>query len=98
MMLIRMDIQRIMTNTKPPIMLCVAKNINDHTTFITSWTANTWIAIFTSFLSNPSLQTKNRDIPIRTYNVLHIGPKAQFGGVQLGLARETYHVVISFRV
>ena len=87
-----------MTNTKPPIMLCVAKNIIDHTTFITSWIANIRIAIFTSFLSNPSLQTKNKDIPIRTYNVLHIGPKAQFGGVHPGLGKETYQVVISFKV
>lgn len=52
----------------------------------------------TFFLSKPSLHTKNKDIPISTYNVLHIGPNAQFGGVQLGLANEAYQVVICGRV
>lgn len=98
MMLINMDIHSIITNTKPPNMLWVPKKTNDHSTFKNSWIANIRIAIRTSFRSKPSLQTKNKDIPIRTYSVLHIGPKAQFGGVHPGLGKETYQVVISFKV
>lgn len=56
------------------------------------------MAICTFFLSNPSLHTKNNEIPIRIYKVLHIGPNAQFGGVQLGLDSAAYHVVICGRV
>ena len=93
-----MATHRSSTSTKPPKMLCVPKNTKDHTTFIISCTANTPIATCTSFLFKPSLQIKNRDIPINTYNVLHIGPNAQFGGVQLGLGRYAYHPVISLRV
>ena len=56
------------------------------------------MANLTSFLSNPSLQTKNKEIPIKTYNVDHTGPNNQFGGDHTGLARAAYHVVISGKV
>ncbi len=97
-MLISIAIQSISTITNPPNILWLPKKTKDHTTFIPNCTANTRMAICTSFLPKPFLQTKNRDVPINIYNVLHIGPTAQFGGVQPGLVRYTYQVVISLSV
>lgn len=52
------------------------------------------MAILTSRLSNPCLQTRKRAIPINIYSVDQIGPNKSLGGVHDGLASETYHVVI----
>ena len=39
-----------------------------------------------------ALQIRNKDIPIRTYSVVHTGPKSQFGGENDGFSIVWYHV------
>lgn len=93
-----MAIHRKNIITIPPNMECNPKKTKDQAKLRANCTAKIIIAYLTAFLSNPSLHTKNKAIPIRTYKVDQIGPNAQFGGVHSGLARVEYQVVISGKV
>ena len=38
----------------------------------------------------PFAQTKYNDMPIKTYSIVHTGPKTQFGGLNQGLSSPEY--------
>ena len=88
-------IQSIIIKIKLPNNEWKLKNAIDHSRFKTNCTPNIKSANLTSFLLKPSRQIKNKDIPIKTYNVVQIGPNNQFGGAHDGLESEAYHVEIS---
>ena len=54
---------------------------------------NNIIILFLCFF-NFSSKTKNRDNPIKKYNVVQTGPKIKLGGLKKGLLRLAYHVGI----
>ena len=70
----------------------------DHNVLSRSCAKKTATAIFTSFRENPFCQTKNKAMPIKTNNVVHTGPKIQFGGEKLGLMMPAYQVGIDWTV
>jgi hypothetical protein len=95
MMFANIAIQSIIIKIKLPNKEWKLKNTIDHSKFKTNCTPNIKSANLTSFLLKPSRQTKNKDIPIKIYNVVHTGPNNQFGGAHDGLESETYQVEIS---
>ncbi len=95
MMFANIEIQSIIIKIKLPNNEWKLKNTIDHSKFKTNCTANIKSANLTSRLLKPSRQIKNKDIPIKTYNVVQIGPNNQFGGAHDGLLSEAYHVEIS---
>ena len=97
-MLAHMANQRINITTKPPNMEFRPKKTSDQATLRPNCTAKIRIAYLTSLRSNPSLHTKKRAIPIKTYNIVQTGPNSQLGGFQAGFAREAYQVVSSVEV
>lgn len=88
-------IQSINIKIKLPNNEWKLKNNIDHSRFNINCTPNIRSANLTSFLLKPSHHIKNKDIPIKTYNVVQTGPNNQFGGAHEGLEREAYHVEIS---
>ena len=70
----------IITMTPPPFDF-IPKKIIDQTALIASCTQKRIKASKALTSANPSCQIRKTEIPIKTYNVVQIGPNAQFGGV-----------------
>lgn len=55
-------------------------------------------AIFIFFFFQPCLQIKKKEIPIKQYKSVQVGPKTQLGGAKKGLLRVTYQLGIAENV
>jgi hypothetical protein len=42
--------------------------------------------------------TRNKEIPMRKYSVVHTGPNTELGGLKEGLLRVSYHAGMAFAV
>lgn len=97
-MLISIAIQRNIISISPPVIDLNPKNITDHKMFRIICTPKMAMAIFTSCLWNPFLQTRNSAIPINMNRVVHIGPNAHAGGVHAGLFKTLKKLVMPSNV
>jgi hypothetical protein len=70
----------------------------DHNVFNASWIPKTPIADFAFFVFVPLVSIKYNAIPIMKNNVVHTGPKIQFGGLNRGFLIAKYHVGIELIV
>jgi hypothetical protein len=66
------------------------KKMIDHKAF----KASCMKKIVKAILFLPCLQTRYKEIPIRTYRLIHTGPNTQLGGLKEGLFNSTYQVEI----
>ena len=80
-----------MISTKDKSKRCNPKNNTDHKTFSPSWIKNNIKPLLFSFDSF-EVHIIHREIPISTNNIVHTGPKIQFGGLKTGFIMPTYHV------
>ena len=86
--------QRNPIHTNPAIGERIPKNRNDQRILNENWIPNHVRAFFTGFFVNPLCHTRYADIPMSANNVVHTGPKSQFGGVNGGFIKSAYHVGI----
>ena len=73
--------QRIMMLMMPPTIDLLAKKTYDQRALAVSCIQNNVKAIDTPGADRPCCQTRNTEIAIRIYKIVHTGPNTQFGGV-----------------
>lgn len=71
------------------------KNAIDQKTFSNNCIPKVMSAGVAWMLSFRSRQTRNREMPMSMYSVIHTGENNQFGGVKEGLLSVAYHVGIA---
>jgi len=85
-------IHNAMMNKRPATGDLSPKNAADHKMFNISCTPNTVSPVFTAGISTLLRQTRNKDIPMSTYKVIHTGPNNQLGGLKAGFLSAAYQV------
>jgi len=89
----KIKIQRAIISAKAAEGLCQPKNIIDQNKLSVNWIKNNFIALTFSFFFE--IHKRYREIPIRIYKVVQVGPKIQFGGLKKGLFKVAYQVGIA---